>query len=210
MSGAEVFENAEARDSRWLRAVQPPFSALADRRTCSEYQLFDALCERLYRGGCTTDDQRLQVHGFVNILVSAPPCVSCLGLVRQFQLMFPAVTLQVAGGQLPSIEILGNQQMNDLSVYNSVNAGAATSQDYVRLTHHSNLPRVVLTLPGIVVLNKPSGWETDSAEPVAECSLSSPWFLLESPKEDISLLRDVSLPNFGFLHQLDFQVQDYF
>lgn len=93
MKGEDVYENAEARESKWLRATQPPFSANADRRTCSEYHLFDSLCEGLSRAGCTSEAQRKELRGSVVVLVSAPPCVSCLGVARQFTILYPGVSL---------------------------------------------------------------------------------------------------------------------
>lgn len=104
--GCETCENAyqgEVRsDSRWLRAVTPPFNAFADRRTCSEFRFFDRLVEGLAARGLAGDPAaRAAVRGGVSMLISAPPCVSCVGVIRQFQLLFPNVGLRIAGGRPP-------------------------------------------------------------------------------------------------------------
>lgn len=92
-------EDPAALSSRWLLDTAPPFNAFADRRTCSEFRFFDWLIESLaLQGMAAGAEVRAQVRGELRLVVSAPPCVSCLGVIRQFQLLFPAVSLEVAGG----------------------------------------------------------------------------------------------------------------
>lgn len=104
LKGEEAAENAYhgevLGDSRWLRAVTPPFNAFADRRTCSEFRFFDRTIEALSRAGLASDPiVRAQVEGFITIYINCPPCVSCIGVVRQFQMLFKGVTLRMSGGR---------------------------------------------------------------------------------------------------------------
>lgn len=100
---AEVGENAchgdVVADSRWLRAVTPPFNPFADRRTCSEFRSFDRLLEHLAQQQACASHERTLLRGRIEMLINAPPCVSCIGVLRQFQLLYPNVVLQVSGGQ---------------------------------------------------------------------------------------------------------------
>lgn len=110
LEGAEVGENAYhgevVADSRWLQAVTPPFNAFADRRTCSEFRSFDRLLEELSRRGAASEVSRTRVFGHVQMLISASPCVSCIGVVRQFRLLYPKVEVRVSGGR-PLVPDLG-------------------------------------------------------------------------------------------------------
>eukprot|EP00747_Dinoflagellata_sp_TGD_P124762 gnl/TRDRNA2_/TRDRNA2_174050_c3_seq1.p1 gnl/TRDRNA2_/TRDRNA2_174050_c3~~gnl/TRDRNA2_/TRDRNA2_174050_c3_seq1.p1 ORF type:complete len:437 (+),score=64.00 gnl/TRDRNA2_/TRDRNA2_174050_c3_seq1:500-1810(+) len=104
LHGAEVGENAYhgevTGDSRWLRATTPPFNPFADRRTCSEFRSFDRLLDGLAAEGMAADvSVRSCVYGHISLLINAPPCVSCIGVVRQFQLLFPNVQLRMSGGR---------------------------------------------------------------------------------------------------------------
>mmetsp|Transcript_79125 Transcript_79125/g.140048 ORF Transcript_79125/g.140048 Transcript_79125/m.140048 type:complete len:281 (+) Transcript_79125:295-1137(+) len=104
LQGEEAAENAYhgevLRDSRWLRAVTPPFNPFADRRTCSEFRFFDRLIELLAHAGVASDPvKRAQVRGHITIQINAPPCVSCIGVIRQFQMLFPGVMMRISGGQ---------------------------------------------------------------------------------------------------------------
>lgn len=104
LAGKETCENAYhgevTSDSRWLRAVTPPFNPFADRRTCCEFRFFDRLIEALARKGMAGDvDVRARVRGHVSMLINAPPCVSCIGVIRQFRLLFGEVEVAVSGGR---------------------------------------------------------------------------------------------------------------
>ncbi|CAE8601378.1 unnamed protein product, partial [Polarella glacialis] len=109
--GAETCENAYhgevTSNSRWLRAVTPPFNAFADRRTCSEFRFFDRLIEALALKGMAVDSLiRSAVAGHVEMLINAAPCVSCIGVMRQFQLLYPLVQLSISGGRQLPVELL--------------------------------------------------------------------------------------------------------
>lgn len=104
--GEEAAENAyhgEVRgDSRWLRATTPPFNLFADRRTCCEFRFFDRIIEQLDCARMASDPvRRAQVTGYVTMHINAPPCVSCIGVVRQVQLLFPNIQIQLCGGRVP-------------------------------------------------------------------------------------------------------------
>lgn len=93
-------------DSRWLRAVTPPFNPFADRRTCCEFRFFDRLIDDLARVGLAGDEAvRSTVCGHIAMLINAPPCVSCIGVMRQFQLLFPRVAMQISGGRSVPINV---------------------------------------------------------------------------------------------------------
>lgn len=110
LRGEESAENAyhgEVHgDSRWLRAVTPPFNPFADRRTCSEFRFFDRLLDALSRASMASDAVvRAKVEGHITIRINAPPCVSCIGVVRQFQLLFPGVALRISGGRGVPVQV---------------------------------------------------------------------------------------------------------
>lgn len=110
IQGEEAAENAYhgevLGDSRWLRAVTPPFNPFADRRTCSEFRFFDRVIEALSRAGLASDPTvRAQVEGYITIHINFPPCVSCIGVVRQFQLLFKGVTLRMSGGRSVPVQV---------------------------------------------------------------------------------------------------------
>lgn len=42
--------------------------------------------------------RRSELRGAVRLLTSKPPCLSCVGVVRQFQLLFPGVAISLAEG----------------------------------------------------------------------------------------------------------------
>jgi len=107
LAGEETCENAYhgevTSDSRWLRAVTPPFNPFADRRTCCEFRFFDRMVEALSQKGMAWDAEvRSRVCGRVSMLINAPPCVSCIGVICQFRLLFGGVEVRVSGGrQIP-------------------------------------------------------------------------------------------------------------
>jgi len=71
-----------------------------DRRFCSEFCLLEDVCTALQRAGThlSSDPERLRVLGLVQVYVSGPPCLSCVGAFRQFQLLLPRVDLRIALG----------------------------------------------------------------------------------------------------------------
>eukprot|EP00747_Dinoflagellata_sp_TGD_P112627 gnl/TRDRNA2_/TRDRNA2_171521_c4_seq1.p1 gnl/TRDRNA2_/TRDRNA2_171521_c4~~gnl/TRDRNA2_/TRDRNA2_171521_c4_seq1.p1 ORF type:complete len:289 (-),score=38.68 gnl/TRDRNA2_/TRDRNA2_171521_c4_seq1:56-841(-) len=104
LHGAGLHENGRAAEARWLTTVLPPFSPFADRGTCSEFRMLTSLCEALSLAdpeGMANDASRREFTGFLKALVSGPCCVSCVGAVAQFVLLFPGINVQLAGGRLP-------------------------------------------------------------------------------------------------------------
>ncbi|CAJ1385078.1 unnamed protein product [Effrenium voratum] len=71
-------------------------------------------------------------------------------------------------------------------------------------------PEVVLNVPGLIVLLKPPGWETDvydvarfgDISPVARCHLLSSFLAKHCTEADFPICRDASF-GFGFIHRLD-------
>merc|ERR1712032_648385 len=85
------------REASWsLRPLPSPISGLVDRSLCSEFQLLTAIIEVCSQGGGVSN---ADVQGGVRLFVSTAPCVSCLWAIRQFQLLFPRVCLQVGNGE---------------------------------------------------------------------------------------------------------------
>jgi len=76
-----------------------PFNSNVDRSLCSEFQLLNGLCEELL-GPSAGDAQATlaSVQGWLHIFVTGAPCLSCVGAMRQFQLLLPSVTLKVSIG----------------------------------------------------------------------------------------------------------------
>ncbi|CAE8645579.1 unnamed protein product [Polarella glacialis] len=81
----------------WLCAVPLPISKWVDRTLCAEFQLLVEVCEMLNRSGIemTSPELRHSVYGYMNMYLSEPSCVSCVGGMKQFQTLFPGVDLLV-------------------------------------------------------------------------------------------------------------------
>lgn len=88
---------------RWLVAAKGlKAGAYVDRMLCSEFQTLEELCDALEREGATgSAEARQAVTGGVRLFVSTTPCISCVGAMSQFLLMFPAITMEVASGKIP-------------------------------------------------------------------------------------------------------------
>lgn len=75
-----------------------------DRTLCSEFQLLSELCDVLLAavsassasGAVGSAAARGSLRGHAFLFVSAAPCLSCVCAVRQFQLIFPQVSLAVS------------------------------------------------------------------------------------------------------------------
>eukprot|EP00747_Dinoflagellata_sp_TGD_P134323 gnl/TRDRNA2_/TRDRNA2_175303_c1_seq1.p1 gnl/TRDRNA2_/TRDRNA2_175303_c1~~gnl/TRDRNA2_/TRDRNA2_175303_c1_seq1.p1 ORF type:complete len:377 (-),score=51.71 gnl/TRDRNA2_/TRDRNA2_175303_c1_seq1:34-1164(-) len=80
-----------------LRAISSPISGLVDRTLCSEFQSLNALVDEVRLAPSYSGDSA--VWGLARLFVSTAPCVSCLGALRQFQLLFPTVKVEVANGE---------------------------------------------------------------------------------------------------------------
>eukprot|EP00746_Dinoflagellata_sp_MGD_P156944 gnl/MRDRNA2_/MRDRNA2_86034_c0_seq1.p2 gnl/MRDRNA2_/MRDRNA2_86034_c0~~gnl/MRDRNA2_/MRDRNA2_86034_c0_seq1.p2 ORF type:complete len:120 (-),score=18.16 gnl/MRDRNA2_/MRDRNA2_86034_c0_seq1:123-482(-) len=83
-----------ARERGWLHAFRPPNSSLVERTLCAE---FGALCEVCVacvpQGGAR--QPRPEVVGFVALFLSTSPCVSCMGALCQFVLLFPELSVEI-------------------------------------------------------------------------------------------------------------------
>eukprot|EP00747_Dinoflagellata_sp_TGD_P191845 gnl/TRDRNA2_/TRDRNA2_55814_c0_seq1.p1 gnl/TRDRNA2_/TRDRNA2_55814_c0~~gnl/TRDRNA2_/TRDRNA2_55814_c0_seq1.p1 ORF type:complete len:524 (+),score=82.10 gnl/TRDRNA2_/TRDRNA2_55814_c0_seq1:217-1788(+) len=79
----------------WLCAVPLPISKWVDRNLCAEYQLLSEVCEMINRSGIdmTSPELRHSLFGVVNMYLSEPSCVSCVGSIKQFQTLFPGVDI---------------------------------------------------------------------------------------------------------------------
>lgn len=86
---------------RWLRAATGlRVGALVDRVLCSEFQTLEELCDNIERAG-GTPERRCDIQGGVRAFISTTPCVSCIGAMSQFRVMFPNVTLEISFGNIP-------------------------------------------------------------------------------------------------------------
>ncbi|CAE8609625.1 unnamed protein product [Polarella glacialis] len=92
---------------RWLKAAQClKVGALVDRTLCSEFQTLEELCDCIEKAaggplGSAGSGQRAAVQGGVRIFISTTPCISCVGAMSQFILMFPGISLEVGCGKIP-------------------------------------------------------------------------------------------------------------
>mmetsp|Transcript_7356 Transcript_7356/g.22483 ORF Transcript_7356/g.22483 Transcript_7356/m.22483 type:complete len:309 (+) Transcript_7356:276-1202(+) len=112
LHGALVFESGfhgddAVRASSWLVAEDLPHSQRVDRVHCCEFQALTALCQRLEEGVAAEAEieagnqeeaaaWRAQVGGAVLLLTTGVSCLSCIGAMRQFQQLFPGVSVDIA------------------------------------------------------------------------------------------------------------------
>eukprot|EP00747_Dinoflagellata_sp_TGD_P131048 gnl/TRDRNA2_/TRDRNA2_174913_c0_seq1.p1 gnl/TRDRNA2_/TRDRNA2_174913_c0~~gnl/TRDRNA2_/TRDRNA2_174913_c0_seq1.p1 ORF type:complete len:406 (+),score=55.69 gnl/TRDRNA2_/TRDRNA2_174913_c0_seq1:504-1721(+) len=98
-------EPESVRSREWrIRATRLPLSRWVDRACCSEFRALDALCQLIEDmeastglGSLMSGNSKNNVEGTVSLWVfGAPPCLSCLAAMRQFQGRFPGVRLHVA------------------------------------------------------------------------------------------------------------------
>mmetsp|Transcript_22996 Transcript_22996/g.72385 ORF Transcript_22996/g.72385 Transcript_22996/m.72385 type:complete len:113 (-) Transcript_22996:71-409(-) len=82
----------------WILPTPLPRSALVDRSLCSEGQLLSGLCSEL-AGPETAEGLLRGVRGWLRLYVTGAPCLSCVGAMRQFQLLLPGVSLSVCIGE---------------------------------------------------------------------------------------------------------------
>lgn len=78
----------------WLQAFRLPLSGHVDRWLCAEFQLLEELCGILVPGDCQPTTHP-EVVGVVSLFTTTTPCMSCIGAVRQFQLLFPEVAIEM-------------------------------------------------------------------------------------------------------------------
>merc|ERR1712228_903119 len=89
-SGYNSFSPA-GRVTSMLHAFRLPNSAHVDRTLCAEFQLLGELCAIFSPGGI---GPRSDVVGVVSLFTTSSPCMSCLGAIRQFQILFPEVDVE--------------------------------------------------------------------------------------------------------------------
>ncbi|CAE8669368.1 unnamed protein product, partial [Polarella glacialis] len=78
----------------WLKPITLPVNPNVDRSVCAEFQVFNELCDLVHQEGLADNmEECALVGGCVNILVSTTPCLSCVGAVMQYSLLFPNVDL---------------------------------------------------------------------------------------------------------------------
>mmetsp|Transcript_89235 Transcript_89235/g.277444 ORF Transcript_89235/g.277444 Transcript_89235/m.277444 type:complete len:179 (-) Transcript_89235:75-611(-) len=78
----------------WLRAFRLPLGGHVDRELCAEFQLLQELCGILAPEGRPPEHQP-EVVGSVSLFTTISPCMSCIGAIRQFQLLFPEVAIEM-------------------------------------------------------------------------------------------------------------------
>jgi len=72
----------------------------------ASFAFFDKIIEALSRAGVGSNATvRAGVEGYITIHINCPPCVSCIGVVRQFQLLFKGVTLCLSGGRSVPVQL---------------------------------------------------------------------------------------------------------
>lgn len=79
-----------------LRAIRLPNSGHVDRTLCAEFQLLADLCATLSPKDNPATGRRPNndVVGAVSLFTTCSPCMSCLGAIRQFQILFPEVEVE--------------------------------------------------------------------------------------------------------------------
>lgn len=94
--------NPAASHPRWLCPTRLPINAYVDRELCAEFQALEATCETI-SGALRAGDaaSRAEVRGTFQLIVSGACCISCVGAVRQFQLIWPG--LSIAVGMAPRV-----------------------------------------------------------------------------------------------------------
>lgn len=79
----------------WLHAFQLPNSSHVDRTLCAEFQILAELCSILAPEG-GDHVPRATAVGVLSLFTTTSPCMSCLGAIRQFQLLFPEVAVEAS------------------------------------------------------------------------------------------------------------------
>lgn len=100
IKGRMLFENGfrtVRAQERWLKPTPLPISTWVDRSLCAEAQMMQTFCTQLKLEGLgdlgnTALNELL--HGSLYVYTSKPPCISCVGTLWQFQLLFKNVKLR--------------------------------------------------------------------------------------------------------------------
>lgn len=103
MEGAILQENSAPSERlvsrpRWFRAIDLPVNFVVDRTMCTEFLLLSELVGLLAQEGLTPEKLKI-LSGMLRLYATGPPCVSCISVLRQVQLLLPRVTLQVSYGR---------------------------------------------------------------------------------------------------------------
>lgn len=81
----------------WLKASTLPINPHVDHSMCAEFQVMNELCDLVNKEGLADDISESQaVGGWMKMLVSTTPCLSCLCAIQQFRLLFPQVRAEVS------------------------------------------------------------------------------------------------------------------
>eukprot|EP00747_Dinoflagellata_sp_TGD_P142893 gnl/TRDRNA2_/TRDRNA2_176308_c4_seq7.p1 gnl/TRDRNA2_/TRDRNA2_176308_c4~~gnl/TRDRNA2_/TRDRNA2_176308_c4_seq7.p1 ORF type:complete len:314 (+),score=49.47 gnl/TRDRNA2_/TRDRNA2_176308_c4_seq7:221-1162(+) len=100
--GKMLFENGfrtTRADPRWFKHTPLPINTWVDRSLCAEAQMLAEFCTQLQKEGLAGNpDLNALLHGTLAVFTSAPPCLSCVGVLWQFKLSFPNVELQFSSG----------------------------------------------------------------------------------------------------------------
>lgn len=88
------------RKKNWLCATTLPLNLMVDRRLCSEFQLYSAVCDEILAAGGPLAEERPAhaVQGFLRLYVPSALCASCVGATAQFRLLLPAIAFEVVVG----------------------------------------------------------------------------------------------------------------
>jgi len=81
--------------SAWLHAFRLPNSPHVDRSCCAEFRILSRLCAILVPAGGEPRPHPSLV-GIVALFTTTSPCMSCIGAIRQFQLLFPEVQVETS------------------------------------------------------------------------------------------------------------------
>jgi len=91
----------------WLRPSQLPNNPHIDHTYCSEFQIMSEICEGvILEGLASTISEAKCITGWMQLLISTTPCLSCTCAFQQFRLIFPGVTVRFA--QLRPWEVKGS------------------------------------------------------------------------------------------------------
>ncbi|CAE7320053.1 PIP5K9, partial [Symbiodinium microadriaticum] len=82
------------RAQRWLFPV-PLAVGSVERSLCAEFQVLAQTCDVIFED-LSDSSEGQRVSGKVQLFISAPPCLSCVAAICQFQLLLPCVELEVS------------------------------------------------------------------------------------------------------------------
>eukprot|EP00811_Abedinium_folium_P028012 NODE_4302_length_1908_cov_6.608647.p1 GENE.NODE_4302_length_1908_cov_6.608647~~NODE_4302_length_1908_cov_6.608647.p1 ORF type:complete len:300 (-),score=78.50 NODE_4302_length_1908_cov_6.608647:265-1164(-) len=89
------YQGAARRGQEWILPTRLPLNCNVDRSLCSEAQLLAGICDDLM----SPTGMLQSARGYLRLFVTGAPCLSCIGSMRQFQLLLPHVALSVDIGE---------------------------------------------------------------------------------------------------------------